>query len=342
MLVDKYKPQRLEDVISQKTMISSITAWLDNWKPGKALMLYGPSGIGKNLIVELIAKEKGLRLLEINASDKRNAASVKKLIPATKEGSLMGGRLILIDEAENLSVSDRGGSAEMIEIIKKSAHPVIMISQNPYDKKLQTIRRYCDLLKFRKIPKNIMARFLSTVVEKESLGIDSQTIANISENADGDLRSALNDLEMKALGYREREKSIFETLQAIFKGDLNKALEAISLSEKSLDEIFWWVEQNITTEFSSAEDIASAFEILSKANMFRFNKYKKDMIASISTLNSKKGFSMYKPPDMFIILGRTKKKRAEAEEQYEILAKQLHCSKRKVIEQMPYLNMIMK
>ncbi|MBN2203058.1 MAG: replication factor C large subunit [Candidatus Aenigmarchaeota archaeon] len=353
MLVDKYKPKSLEEVVSQKSMISDIISWLEKWKPGKALMLHGTSGLGKNLLVELIAKERNLRILEVNASDKRNAESMKKLIPATKEGSLMGGRLILVDEAENLSgMSDRGGSGEIIEIIKKSAHPVILISQNPYDKKLQSIRRYCDMLKFRKIPKNMIAKFLANVAEKEGFKIDQQILSDISENSNGDMRSALNDLEMRAMGYREIQLSIFETMQAIFKKDIKTALDAINLSEKNADEILWWTEQNITTEFSKTQDIAKAFDLLSKADMFRekiyknqnwrFKKYMKDMIASMSSLGSKKGFTMYRPPDMFMILGRTKKKRAEDDEFYGELSERLHCSKRKVREQMPFMKLFLK
>ena len=350
MLVDKYKPKNLGEVISQKTIINGILDWLRKWKPGKALMLYGPSGLGKNLIVELIAKEKGLKLLEINASDNRNASAIKKLIPATKEGSLLGGRLILIDEVDKLSISDRGGSAEIIDIIKNSAYPVILIAQNPYDKKLRTLRTYCLLLRFRKIPKNIIGRRLLQIAKMEGLKIDFDVISQIADNSDGDFRSALNDLEIRAMGQREREKSIFETMQAIFKGNLNEALEAISLSEKNLDEIFWWAEQNIGIEYNNAENIAAALEMLSKADMFRsriyqkqnyrFKKYMRDMIAALSTLEGKKGFTMYKPPDMLIILGRTKKQREENEKKYAELADQLHCSKRKVKEQMPFLEMI--
>ena len=352
MLVDKYKPKKIEGVISQKSIVEKIIEWLEKWKPGKALMLYGPTGVGKNLIVELITKERGLNLLEINASDKRDAASVKRLIPATKDSSLFGGRLILIDEADNLSVSDRGGPAEMIDIIKESVYPVILIAENPYNKKLRTLRSYCDLLKFRKVPKNILERYLSGIAEKERLKLDENVIREIAENSDGDVRSAINDLEMRSSGYREREKNIFETLQAIFKGNIKDALNTMSLSDKNLDDVFWWVEQNITNEYTNTEDIATALDFLSKADMFRgriykfqnfrFKKYMRDMIAALSTLESKKRFTMYKPPDRFIILGRTKKKREEAEEFYGELADQLHCSKRKVKEQMPYLNMILK
>jgi replication factor C large subunit len=352
MLVDKYKPRKLDEIIGQTITVKKVLNWLNNWKPGKALMLYGPTGIGKGLIVELIAKQKNLNLVEINASDNRDASSVKKLIPATKNGSLMKGRIILIDEADNMSREDRGGSAEIIDLIKNSKYPVVLIAKDAYDKKLRTVRKYCQLVKLRKVAKNIIEKRLIEIVKKEKLKLSFSEIKKIAENADGDVRSAINDLEIESLGYREREKSVFETMQAIFKGDLKTALKTMELCDKNLDEIFWWVEQNITNEYNNIDDIALAFDFLSKADMFkgriyknqnyRFKKYMRDMIASVSTIGSKKGFTMYKPPDRLIILGRSKAARKKADEFNESLGRQLHCSKRKVKEQMPYLNIILK
>jgi replication factor C large subunit len=352
MLIDKYKPKKLDEIIGQNIVIKKVLDWLNYWKPGKALLLYGPTGIGKGITVELIAKEKNLNLVEINASDNRDASSIKKLIPATKEGSLLKERIILIDEIDNLSRDDRGGSSEIIEIIKNSRYPIILIAQNAYDKKLKTMRNYCQLIKLRKVPKNIIERKLIEIVKKEKLNLSFTDIKKIAENSDGDIRSAINDLEIESLGYREREKSVFETMQAIFKGDFKSALKAIELCDKNLDEIFWWVEQNITNEYSNIDDIALAFEFLSKADLFkgkiyrnqnyRFKKYMRDMIASISTIKGSKKFVMYKPPDMLIILGRSKAARKKADNFHGSLGSYLHCSKRKVKEQMPYLNIILK
>ena len=352
MLIDKYKPKRLEEIIGQTIIIKKVLNWLENWNPGKALLLYGSTGIGKGIIIELIAKEKNLNLVEINASDNRDASSIKKLIPATKNGSLLRERIILIDEVDNLTKDDRGGSAEIIEIVKNSRYPIILIAQNAYDKKLRTVRNYCQLLKLKKVPKNLIERKLIEIVKKEKLKLNYSEIKKIAENSDGDVRSAINDLEKESLGYREREKSIFETMQAIFKGDLETALRTIELCDKDLDEVFWWVEQNITNEYTNIEDVALAFEFLSKADLFRskiyknqnyrFKKYMRDMMASITTIKSSKRFVIYKPPDMLIILGRTRTARKKADEFHASLGKILHCSKRKVKEQMPYLNIILK
>jgi len=352
MLIDDYKPRSLKEVISQKDLIVKTIDWLNKWKPGKALIIYGSSGTGKSLIVNLIAKEKEMSLFEMNASDNRSASSIKeKLVPASKEGSLFKKRLILIDEADSFGESDRGGIAEIIKIIRESANPIILIANDAYDQKLRSLRGYCDLIRIRKIPVNLIERRLDEIALKEKMKIDRETIRKIALNSEGDIRSAINDLKSFNETPRDKEENIFEVLNKIFKGrDLRTALRAIDSSDKDLDEIFWWVEQNIPLEYSSPELVAEAFEILSKADNFRsriirnqnyrFIKYMKDEIASISLLeNPDRKFVMYRPPGRLITLGSTKVSRKEAEEFYKSLG--LNCSLKKIREQAPLLKIIL-
>jgi replication factor C large subunit len=351
MLIEKYKPKKLDEIIGQKETISKITFWLKEWKPGKALLLYGPVGIGKSIILEIIANEMNMSLLEINSSDDRSASSIKEiLLPASKEGSLFKKRLILIDEIDSFSGEDRGGIAEIIKIVKESAHPIILIANNAYDSKLKTLRGYCELIRLRRIPSNLIEKRLNEIAFKERLKIDKDSIRRIALNSDGDIRSAINDLEILSKdSIREREKDIFEILKMIFQGEnLREILRTIEQSDKDIDEIFWWVEQNICNEYKKPEDIMKAFEFLSKADLFRgrivskqnyrFRKYMKDMIAGISSLNKEKKFVSYKPPDRLILLGSTKSSRKDAEEFYKTLG--LHCSQRKIKEQFSYLKII--
>ena len=58
MLVEKYKPKRLVEIVSQKIFIKKIIDWLKKWKPGKALLLYGPTGIGKTFISLLLTENR--------------------------------------------------------------------------------------------------------------------------------------------------------------------------------------------------------------------------------------------------------------------------------------------
>jgi len=354
MLVEKHKPKRLVEIVGQKIIIKKITDWLKKWKPGKALLLYGSTGTGKTLIVEIIAKENNFNLIEINASDKNAASYIREvLLPASKEGSLLNKRLILIDEID--SFSDRGAIAEIIKTLKQSAHPIIITANNAYDKKLRSLRNYCSLLKINRIPVNLIERELNKIALKEKIKISRDMIRRIAIDSDGDIRSAINDLGVFSkdteFGIRDKEKDIFKVLRIIFQSnDLKRALQAIGESDKDIDEIFWWIEENIPKEFKNAEEIAKAYDLLSKADLFRskiiinqnyrFKKYMRDLIAGITIIGKNKNFIMYKPPDRLVILGRTKALRNKNEEFYENLGNVLHCSKRKVKEQMPYLNII--
>ena len=352
MLVEKYKPKRLSEIIGQREIVVKTWDWLKKWKTGKALMIYGPTGTGKTLIVGLLAKENNMNLLEINSSDDRSASFIKEvLIPASKEGTLSRKRLILIDDVDSLS--ERGGVTEIIKIIKTSSYPIILTATDAYDPKLRTLRTYCELLRIRRMYVNLIEKTLNQIALKEEIKIDKDSLRNIALNSDGDIRSALNDLEnLSTDSKREREKNIFETLRIVFQGkNLLEALKAIDECDKNEEEIFWWMEQNICNEYKDQEKIAKAFDLLSKADLFRskifvnqnyrFKKYMKNMLASMCLVDkNQKRFISYKPPDRLIMLGATRSFRKDEEEFYRNL--NLHCSMRKIKEQSSYLKIILE
>lgn len=70
----------------------------------------------------------------------------------------------------------------------------------------------------------------------------------------------------------------------------------------------------------------------------------KNLIAGIALVRKKPShrFNLYKPPDRLVVLGRTKMVRHKMDEFYGNLGISLHCSKRKVKEQLPYLEIILK
>ena len=358
MLLEKYKPKNTEDIIGQKDVIIKVEDWLKKWKPGKALFLYGPTGSGKTLISEIISKKKGLNLLELNTSDSLTASSIRGILgSATKNSSLFKGRIILLNDIDSLSNADRGGIEEIIKIIRESSYPIVLTADNAYDTKLRSLRNYCELTRLKKIPVNLIEKKLKEIVSKEKLKVSSDLIRKIAVNSNGDIRSAINDLEIADidLAYRDKEKDIFETLRTIFNAqDIKTAIQAIESSEKDIDEIFWWIEQNVCNEYEKPEEIADVFDLLSRADLFRskimtnqnfrFKKYLRDLIAGIAIIKKKQHhkFVMYKPPDRLIFLGRTKASRKEMEETYGNLGELLHCSKRKIKEQMPYLQIFLE
>ncbi|MBI2076167.1 MAG: AAA family ATPase [Candidatus Aenigmarchaeota archaeon] len=264
MLPDKYRPKMLSDMIGNREQVAEIRDWIAAWKKGKALLLYGPTGGGKSLAIELIAKEMHCELVESHASDNRSYRQLKEsIMKASGQRSLMlRKKLILVDEIETLE-SVKG----VIELIESSDFPVILIGTNPYEKRLFSLRQHCRLVKLGKVRHDVLSRFLMQVNVKEKLNVPDSSIYGISKACNGDVRSALIDLLYSCPAVREYDEDVFNTLKIIFRspkiGDIR---EAVSNSDS--EGIVQWLENNIPAEYTDPQEIASAYDFLSKADLF--------------------------------------------------------------------------
>jgi replication factor C large subunit len=368
----KYAPKNLKEFVNQKEAVEIFLKWIKNWKPGgKALMFYGPPGTGKTALIEAYAKEKNLDFIEMNASDYRSASQIREVLgQSMRQRSLFGrGKIFLLDEIDGIAgAEDRGGMAEIIKIIQESAFPIIFTCNNPWDPKLKNLRNYCQLVEFKKIHVFDIEKRLSQICEKEGIKAEKEVLRELAKRAEGDLRAAINDLEtiargkkkiqledLKVLGNREVEASIFDALKTIFKTKSALAAKlSISNVDKDPEEIFWWIEHNISREYEKPEEIAKAFEILSKADLFKqrivkrqdwsLKKYMIDLMTA-GVANAKREmyrkFTKYEYPSKLVVLGKTKVERKEEKEKLLELSKELHCSTKKIrSEYLPYFKIM--
>ncbi len=341
MLLKKYEPKSSTDIINSRPAVE-IRNWLKSWKKGRALFVYGPTGSGKTLSVKLLAKELGYEILESTASER----SVPEILKASEQRSLFfKKKLILVDEIE-LSP----GKA-VIELIKKSNFPVIFISINPYKSSITALRKRCSLVRFDKIRPDIIARFLKDVCKKEKIDCEDRSLFQIAKMSNGDIRAALLDLEtlrhvdMEHIrtGYRESEDNVFDTLKAIFSSKkLDSAKMAVKNSDKKAEELVIWLEEN-AGEYRSIEDIARAYNYLSKADVFAarilkrqawsLQKYFIDLSVAGFVL-SKGSVFRYQYPRMYA----RKNNKTIAEK----VAKKLHVSRKEASEELPLIKGLMK
>ena len=366
--VEKYKPKDLSGVIGQDKALKEVLEWFKNWKPGKGLFIYGPPGVGKTLTIELIAKEKNYQLLQLNASDSRNAKQIEYILgDSSRQKSLFhSGKIILIDEVDGLSPQDRGAANAIIKIIKESKFSVVLIANDPWQTKLSSLRNYCKSVKFGNIHTLSIEKKLKEICEKEGIEVKGNVLRNLARWSQGDLRSAILDLQtacgnkktlenkdLEILGYRERESSIFNVMQVLFHSrNINAGEKAIGEADKTPEEVFWWVENNIPLQFTK-KDLPKVYDLLSRADIFlsrvsiqqnwRFRKYMIDIISGLSAFKteSKHGFIPYQPPKRFLELAKTKQKREILNNLCKRIGLKVHASSKIVMrEYLPYLKII--
>ncbi|MCW1300873.1 MAG: replication factor C large subunit [Candidatus Nanoarchaeia archaeon] len=300
----KHAPKSLREFGDQETAVKKAVDFIKNFKrmKRKALLFYGPPGTGKTCLAKILAREFGLELVELNASDKRDAAQIRRILGnAILQRSLSHrGKLILIDEVDGIhGIEDRGGVGEIIKLIQETPYPIILTANNPYDPKLRSLREYVELVEFKKIGKRDLRKILLRICRLENIEIDEKALDLIIEFANGDARSAINDLELASFGrklikeedlllnYRDREKNIFEALGMIFKGKgIRRALLALENLDREISEVILWIAENIPREYEKPEEIALAYDYLSKADLFlaravRTQYYRLEVYANI-------------------------------------------------------------
>ncbi len=287
---EKYRPKRLRDVVGNDKAIEELHEWADgihNPKSKKAALLHGPAGCGKTSAAYALAAEKGWEVIELNASDQRNAGVIKSIVgpAATSTTFSHSTRLIVLDEADNLhGTEDRGGTKAITEIVKRSTQPIILTANDRY-KMGQGLVRNCKVIAFDRIKPGMVFRVLRNISEKAGIAIDDGALISLGKNARGDLRSAINDLQALSLaesrteriheediatGGRDIEEDIFEVLHKIFgtEGyDLQQALSSLYTLDKTPEESIQWIYKNFSYEYND-KSFLHGLRYLSRADMF--------------------------------------------------------------------------
>ena len=367
----KYAPKSLKEFVNQKQAVSKFLTWISSWKPGsKPALFYGPPGVGKTALVRAYAFEKNLDLVEMNASDVRTAEMINRVFgEAMRQQSLWKrGKIFLVDEVDGISKDDRGAIPALLKIIRQSRYPIVMTANDVWNPKLASLRQNAVLIPFSKLTVWDIVKRLSQICQKEGIAVESAVLREIASRSQDDLRAAINDLEvvgrgkkkitkedLKVLGYRDKETQIFDALKIIFK---TKSVQAARLSvmnvDKDPEEIFWWIEQNVANEYEKVEELAKAYDALSKADLFRkrivrrqnwrYLVYMIDLMTAGVALAKKemyRKFTKYEYPQKIKMLSITKAKRQAMENTLRILAEMLHCSTKVVKEEyLPYFKII--
>lgn len=362
MWVEDFRPIRLSEIVGQVRAINELKECVIKRKPA---ILYGPTGTGKTSSVYALANELNYDVLELNASDLRNKKNIEGIMKnALYQGSLFGkNKIILIDEIDSLSSKDRGGISAIISAIKECNFPVIFTANDPYEEKIRGLRVKSRLIEYKPIPYSVILKKLNKILEKKEKKHNQDLLMKIAVKSGGDLRGAINDLEvvsisnlenLDGIGEREKKETIFNILKLIFKGNsIENVLGILMNSDVDLNEFLLWLDENLPKEYRG-KDLIEAYEKLSKADVFmgrirkwqywRYLVYTDALVtAGITASKDKKdlGFVSYRRSGRLLKRWIMNRKNAIKYEIAEKLGKKMHVSSSKVVKEiLPYLNVI--
>ena len=201
--IEKYRPSNLSEVVGQ----TPITSRLKNYVKERSmphLLFAGPAGTGKTTCALALAKELfgelwKHNLHELNASDERGIDVVRGKIKEFARTAPLGEdgfKIIFLDEADALTGAAQAALRRTMEKYSRTCR--FVMSCNFSSKIIDPIQSRCAVFRFRPLKAEDVERYLKFVAVKEELNIDKEAYESLTYLAQGDLRRAINGLQMTA------------------------------------------------------------------------------------------------------------------------------------------------
>lgn len=200
-LAYRMRPRNLDEVVGQQHLVGpgKIIRRMVEAKMLSSMILYGPPGTGKTSIASAIAGSTRYAFRMLNA-----ATDTKKDLQIVAEEAKMSGTVILLlDEVHRLDKTKQDFLLPHLESGK-----IIMIgatTENPYITINPAIRSRTQIFEVKPLQEEDILTAIDQALADETRGLGSETIVltddarlHLSRATNGDLRSALNGLELAA------------------------------------------------------------------------------------------------------------------------------------------------
>lgn len=256
-LIIKYIPMKLDDIVSQKNIISNISNFI---KLGTIpnLLFYGLPGTGKTstitaIIEMLYGKNKNYMAMELNSSSERGIEIVRKDIRtfATMDSLINIDKLkykkkmIILDEVDSMTKDAQQILRKICEDNIKNVSFCLIC--NEINQVIPSIQSRCLAYKFGLINPVDMNTVIKKICEIEKIKYEDDSIEIICDNSNGDFRNGLNTLQLLCSGNKgliTKEYAIKYSRTSI--KDLIKSI-VYQVNKVSLNELFIYVSTAVFT-----------------------------------------------------------------------------------------------
>lgn len=227
--IEKYRPQKLDDVAAHKDIIDTIKR-LVNENKLPHLLLYGPPGTGKTSTILAVArqmygKQFGSMVLELNASDDRGIGVVRQQVQDFASSRTLFGKqfkLVILDECDAMTKDAQFALRRVIEKYTKSTRFCLIC--NYVSKIIPALQSRCTRFRFPPLAESHVRERLRWVAEQEKLDLGEQGLQALVTLGAGDMRRTLNIFQATSMSSDQvTEQAVYACTGNPLPADIDRA-----------------------------------------------------------------------------------------------------------------------
>jgi len=268
-LYRKWRPEKFEDLIGQDPIVTTLKNQIQSGQIAHAYLFTGTRGTGKTSTAKVFAKavncekpednnpcnrcetcvgiteERIMDVMEIDAASNNGVENIREIRENVKYHPSKGKyKVYIIDEVHMLS---QGAFNALLKTLEEPPGHVIFILATTEPRKIPaTILSRCQRYDFKPVTIENIQKRLIFILKAMEIDFEDEALRIISVSAEGALRDALSILEQSVYWEDKTlmtkgvidtlgivpEEQLFETVEALRKGELEQALEILETGGK--------------------------------------------------------------------------------------------------------------
>lgn len=240
-LAFRLRPENIDEIIGQQLLVGPngiLRKSIENHMLF-SIIFFGPPGCGKTTIAEAYAKSLKIKYIKLNAV----TSNKKEIEQAINECSLFQESIIIMDEVHRLNKDKQDILLPYIE--EGKIYLIGCTTSNPYIAINKAIRSRCHLLEVKALTDEEIEEGIKTAIQSSKglnnkFDIDEKAVKFIASKSSGDMRFALNFLEILSISFNKNKislddvKSILKVPNYKYDKDEDSHYDSLSALQKSI------------------------------------------------------------------------------------------------------------
>ena len=214
-LADRIRPTTLADVVGQPHILGESGLLRRIIESGSIpnMIFYGPSGVGKTTVASIIAGQTERKLYRLNATT-ASISDIRQIFDELGTMLAPNGALIYLDEIQYFNKKQQQSLLEFIEDGRITL--IASTTENPYFYVYSAILSRCTVFEFRPVGAEEVEPAVRRAfsLADPSLSVSDEVCAHIASSCGGDVRKAMNAVELLAQAARGGTVTLADAEQA--------------------------------------------------------------------------------------------------------------------------------